>query len=231
MKKRSLSQQIADTIYELIIEEKEFQPGSKLPGENVLSERLGVSRATLREAIRILSSQGVLEVYRGKGTYVAADLKPQEGFNLSKQEWSQMRIKDLFEARLLFEPELAAIACRRATNEELENILNLGEKVERTIKAGKERSEIDQQFHNAIVEASHNVFLTQLVPIINRAVSESVFVYSYQDALVADTLRDHALLMSFLKIRDAAGAKYAMSIHLHHAIENMKLNVGEDPIF
>ena len=203
IKKKSLVQQVADDIYRLIVEEKEFKPGEQLPNENILSSQLGVSRATLREAIRILASQGVL---------------------------------DLYEARLLFEPEIAAIACRRATDGELENIFEIGHEVEKTILNGVDRTEIDQEFHRAIVQASHNDFMMRLLPVVNRAVKESIMLNDgcqlpSEDILAKDTLRDHGLLMEFLKKRDAAGAKYAMSIHLHHAITNLNLNVGEDPIF
>ena len=66
MIRKTLAQQTADSIYSLILEGSEFKPGDQLPGENILSEKLGVSRSTLRESIRILVAQGLLEVYRGR---------------------------------------------------------------------------------------------------------------------------------------------------------------------
>ena len=65
-----LSDRIADSIVSMIVVEKRFLPGSKLPNENILSEELKVSRTTLREAIRILATGGILETRRGKGTFV-----------------------------------------------------------------------------------------------------------------------------------------------------------------
>ena len=143
MNKKSLSQQVADDIYRMIMDDKTFQPGDQLPNENSLSEKLGVSRATLREAIRILSSQGVLEVYRGKGTYIATDMRAFKDFGLGNLDRMRIRLKDLYEARLLFEPEMAAIACRRATDEEIANIIHIGKQVEQVIHAGEDRTEID----------------------------------------------------------------------------------------
>lgn len=231
IKRKSLSQQVADIIYRMIVEDKIFKPGDRLPNENDLSEQLGVSRATLREASRILVSQGILEVYRGKGTYIAADMQAFGDFGLKNLERVRIRLKDLYEARLLFEPEMAAIACRRATDEEISKILKIGGEVEQTIQAGKDRTEIDQVFHRAIVKASHNDFMMRLIPIINRAVEEAILLNSGSRTLAEDTLRDHALVMDFLKKRDAGGAKQAMSIHIHHAISTLNLNVGDDPIF
>ena len=115
-----LSKQIEDKLYK-IISSGEFPPGSQLPGENELSARFGVSRSTLREAIRSLSAAGVLTVRRGKGTFVSENFKPGmpdvAEFNLRKS-----RVSDLFEARLIFEPDTAALACRRASDEEIEEI-------------------------------------------------------------------------------------------------------------
>ena len=70
-KKAKLSEKTSDRLYELIVEERRYMPGSKLPNENELSGALGVSRTTLREAISFLAAQGVLEIRRGKGTFVA----------------------------------------------------------------------------------------------------------------------------------------------------------------
>lgn len=231
MVRKTLAQQTANGIYNLILEGTEFKPGDQLPGENILSEKLGVSRSTLRESIRILVSQGILEVYRGKGTFVSADIKVPGDLGLEQMECVRVRLKDLYETRLLFEPEVSAIACRRASNEEIEGILKLGAEVEQTIQNNGDRTIIDQEFHNAIVHASHNAFLQRLIPIINRAVEEAILFGSGTGTLAENTLRDHALLMEFLKNRDAGGAKQAMYIHLHHAIATLRLNTGEEPIF
>ena len=78
-RKVKLSERTADRLYELIMEERQFAPGSKLPNENELSEALHVSRTTLREAISFLVAQGVLEIRRGKGTFVAEELPASGG--------------------------------------------------------------------------------------------------------------------------------------------------------
>ena len=99
-KKAKLSEQTSDRLYEMIVDEHRYMPGSKLPNENELSETLGVSRTTLREAISFLAAQGVLEIRRGKGTFVAESL-PTEGLDLTALAGvrSRVRAKDLFEMR------------------------------------------------------------------------------------------------------------------------------------
>ena len=83
-KKTKLSERTSDRLYEMIVDEGCYAPGSKLPNENELSGELGVSRTTLREAISFLVAQGVLEIRRGKGTFVASDL-PAEGLDLDRK--------------------------------------------------------------------------------------------------------------------------------------------------
>ena len=80
MKKQNLSQRTAERLYSLIVAEGRLAPGDKLPNEVELSRQLGVSRATLREAIRDLTVQGVLEVRRGKGTFVSEQVGEIEDF-------------------------------------------------------------------------------------------------------------------------------------------------------
>ena len=119
MSKRNLSQQTAERLYNSIVAEGTLRPGDKLPNEVELSQQLGVSRATLREAIRELAACGVLEVRRGRGTFVSEEVADIEDFGFSGLERLQGQLRDLFELRSIFEPKAARLACQRATEEEL----------------------------------------------------------------------------------------------------------------
>ena len=119
MDKKNLSQQTMERLYNQIVAEKTLAPGDKLPNELELSVQMGVSRATLREALRMLIAQGVLEVRRGKGTFVSEHVEDIEDFGFSDLEHVRGQLRDLFELRAIFEPGAARLACRRATEEEL----------------------------------------------------------------------------------------------------------------
>ena len=82
----NLSQQTAERLYNQIVAEGRLSPGDKLPNEVDLSHELGVSRATLREAIRALTVQGVLEVQRGRGTFVSRQVAEIEDFGFGRLE-------------------------------------------------------------------------------------------------------------------------------------------------
>ena len=223
MSKQNLSQQTADRLYTAIAVEQQFHPGDKLPNELELSQQLGVSRATLREAIPTLTDRGVLEVRRGKGTFVSARAEELDGLGFSRLEQVRGQLRDLFELRTMFEPRCAALACRRAAPEELADILEKGAEVERCIRAGRDRTRADQEFHTAIVRAAHNEFLLRLLPMIHQAVSTAVERGGPEEQLAEDTLRDHALLLEFFRKRDGAGAEHAMAIHMLHSMDVMGL--------
>lgn len=223
LEKTSLSQQTARKLYTMVVVEKRLEPGEKLPAEPELCRRMGVSRTTLRDAIRALTTQGVLEVRRGRGTFVSARVGEVGDFGFAALDSVKDRLRDLFELRSVFEPQAARLACRRATAEELREILARGAEVERHILAGEDRTEADREFHAAIVRATHNEFFMRLMPIISQAVETAVKAGEHPDRLSGDTLRDHALLMDFFKARSESGAEHAMAIHMHHSMGVMGL--------
>ena len=223
MEKKSLAQQTAEGLYARIVAEGRPGPGEKLPNELELSQELGVSRTTLREAIRSLVTQGVLEVRRGKGTFVSEQVGEIEDFGFGDLERVKGQLRDLFELRSIFEPQAAKLACLRATEEELSDILEKGAAVEACIRSGQDRVEADGAFHAAIVRATHNAFMMRLLPMINQAVAAAITSGQHKDQLAEDTRRDHALLMDFFRKGDAEGAGHAMAIHMHHSMDVMGL--------
>lgn len=229
--KKNLSQQTADKIYKMIVKDQCYRPGEQLPNELLLSEQLGISRTTLRDAVRILTLQGVLEVQRGKGTFVSTEEAIFGNYGLDNVDRIRVKLKDLFEMRLLFEPQVVALACRRGTDEEIKAICEQGSIVADIIKKGGNRTAADQEFHRLIVVAAHNDFMNYLIPLINRAVDEALLLGSTKETLSRNTLQDHALIMEFLKKRDETGARNAMEIHIHHAIHTLELNSETEAIF
>lgn len=222
-KKAKLSEQTSDRLYEMIVDEHRYEPGSKLPNENELSEALHVSRTTLREAISFLVAQGVLEIRRGKGTFVAEDL-PAAGLDLTSLAGlrSRVRAKDLFEMRLIFEPATVALACQRASDEELRQILKKAQRMEHVAAEGGDWPLADQEFHWAIIKASHNEYMRRLYPIINSAVNEILQISQNRQHMQDIALADNRLILEFLLKRDEAGARHAMSIHMKHLINTLQ---------
>ena len=195
-----LSQSIADTILTMITIEKRYKAGDKLPNENELAAELNVSRTTLREAIRILVAYNILEIQRGKGTFVTpAAFETSPGL----RELSDIKVnaRDLYEMRLIFEPEAAGLAAVRGTDAEIKRILELGEKIEQEIRAGQDRTDNEHAFH--------------------KAIAKGVTLSAVSPKAASDTVTDHRMIMDFLGQRNAEGAKNAMKIHIMHAIREL----------
>ncbi len=215
---KSLAESVADDILSMITIDKAYQPGGKLPNENELSARLQVSRTTLREAIRILAAHGVLEIRRGKGTYVKENREFSEEFSLHTLSLPKPDLKDLYEMRLIFEPRAAYYAAKRATEKELERILHYGALVESLILQKDDRTEVEQAFHKSIARATHNEFMNRLMPILIKAIDKGVPLSDEDGEMVENTLQDHRMIMSFLKSRDPQGAETAMKLHILRAM-------------
>ena len=168
-------------------------------------------------------AQGVLEIRRGKGTFVSDDL-PSSGLDLTSLAGlrSRVRAKDLFEMRLIFEPATVALACLRATDEELSQIEKKARRMEQIAAEGGDWPLADQEFHWAIIKASHNEYMRRLYPIINSAVNEILQISQNRQHMQDIAVRDNRLILEFLLKRDEAGARHAMSIHMKHLINTLQ---------
>lgn len=221
---KRLSDSIAEDILAMITIEKRFLPGDQLPNEIELSTELKISRTTLREAIRILVTNGILEIKRGRGTFVKKDIDLNDTMqSFNKLANARINAKDLYEMRLIFEPEAAFYATLRASDAELARILTYGKQIEQKIKQEKDRTDVEQKFHKEIAKATHNEFIDRLMPIIFQAIDQGVKLSQTNKLVEKDTLHDHQMIMEFMKARNPEGAKNAMKIHILHAMRDLEI--------
>ena len=221
----ALSVRVADAITEMIVQQR-FRPGDRLPNELELSEELHVSRTTLREALRILSTRGLLEARRGVGTFVTRSQSIHDDFDVLKIQNTRVNIKDLYEMRLMFEPQAAYYACLRSSDAELDTILHYGALDEEMIRSGDPHwDECEQKFHNSIASATHNQFITALLPIFNRAIHQGIILANQSPQAAETTIHDHRLLMRYLKARNPEGAKAAMYLHMINTMHEFSIEV------
>ncbi len=216
--KRSRAEQTADELSTLIFDGVEFQPGDRLPNEIELANRFHVSRTTLREAIRTLTVRGMVEVRHGIGTFVSTQLPAPSDYGLHDLANLKVDARDLYEARLIFEPHVAALAVKRATEREMKMILEMEKEIELAYRRGEDISELDRRFHNTLVKCAHNPFLEQIITIINDAINNMSCIIDF--SLVQDMVaNDHQYIMNFIKKRDSVGAESAMKVHILHCME------------
>ena len=210
--KTLLVPQIEDQLM-LYINQLDIQIGSKLPNEYELAERFGVGRSTIREAVKSLASKGVLEVRRGAGTYIRnTGVMLNDPLGLSKFEDKYKLAMELFDVRILLEPEIVMLACENATEEEKNHIKELCDEVEELYNQGKNHIQKDMEFHECIARCSRNRVIEVLVPIIYTAVT--TFANLTQRKLKRETIETHREITDAILRGDSMGAKCAMIMHL-----------------
>ena len=222
LKNKLLAEQVEDQIYHYILDTP-IEPGAKLPNEFALGEKFRVGRSTIREAIKLLSSKGIVEVRQGSGTKGLSD-----PLNLRSVQDKNALAFDLVNVRLLLEPGIAEIAAQNATPEDIERLQRLCERVETKIRDGERYIEDDIAFHTCIAESSKNLVVGQLIPIIDTAVM--MFVNVTHKKLIDETIMTHRMITEAIARHDPLGARSAMVMHLNfNRTYIKKVYDGEDP--
>ena len=158
VKRYPLSKQVADKL-EQMIAEGEYAVGERIPTEIELMDMFEVSRNTVREAVRALTSAGVLDVKQGDGTYVRSTNR----FNANlRMRYEQVSIEHIKEARNSIEITIAHLAAMRRTEEDVQKMQTALEKRSGLVENVKENTLADVEFHMAIAEACHNPILIDL---------------------------------------------------------------------
>lgn len=210
--KKLLVTQIEDQIM-LYIQQEDTQIGSKLPNEYELAERFGVGRSTIREAVKGLVSKGVLEVRRGAGTFVTNTMCLQsDPLGLARFHDKYQLAMELFDVRILLEPEIAAMACENATEAEKEELQKLCDEAEKLYLRGKNHIQKDMEFHTCIAKCSKNRVIEILIPVIHTAVT--TFANLTHRKLMQETIDTHRQITEAILRGDSIGAKCAMIMHL-----------------
>lgn len=212
MEKKLLGRRVEDALLDYILQEL-IEIGQKIPNEYELAEKFGVGRSTVREAVKGLVSKGILEVRRGSGTFVVSTSSLEEDpLGLSRFPDKYKLALELFDVRLMIEPEIAVLACENATEEELDQLQKLCAEVEELCRSGEDHTAKDVEFHTCIARCSKNRVVELLVPVINSAVV--TFANLTQRSLKEETIITHREILDSILRKDAVGARCAMVMHL-----------------
>ena len=217
--RRTVTMDAVNRIKEMILDGR-LAPGERLPSERTLSELLGVSRPTIREAIRSLVAMHILEVRQGSGTFVSS-LSMDQLFRPIQFAiaLSDTGIADLFDVRMLLEPGAARFAAQRGTDAELRAIEERADLARQHQDDYQEFARLDFDLHRLIVEASHNGLLVNLHESIGALTLESRTITVQLPGVTERTAEDHAGIARAILARDAAAAERAMRQHLEHVLE------------
>lgn len=218
LEETTLANQVTGKIERLVVD-RDYRPGDRLPAERELARQFGVSRTVIREAVRVLAANGLLEVRRGSGTIICSPSVKSVSRTLSlflRGGQRELDYRKVLEVRFLLEVEIAGLAAERRTAEDLD-------KMERILKdtpgvqTRQQFVEVDIAFHAALAEATRNELYTLLLDSIGevmRRVRE--LAWDIREAGVR-AYQYHSAILDQVREGNRAGARQAMREHLYEA--------------
>ncbi|MFQ5803720.1 MAG: FadR/GntR family transcriptional regulator [Candidatus Methylomirabilales bacterium] len=226
IKKTRVYEDIVAQLKDLIAGGK-VKPGDQLPSERELSEMFQVSRASVREAIRSLESMGLIQIRQGEGTYIASSVETllaSVAFTIQRDPLLQV-----FEARKILEPAIAALAAERATAEEVGSLEAILNEQAQQVAAGETGVEADTRFHSTLADAAKNEVLLRLNDAIVDRLHETRERSLQTQGRPDRSLAGHQEILRAIQSKDPANARDAMLNHLE-TIEHNVLKSPDTPL-
>jgi GntR family transcriptional repressor for pyruvate dehydrogenase complex len=214
-----ISQQIIVQIRNLIFEGK-LSPGEKLPPEHILTKQFGVSRQTLREALRALEFIGLIDIKKGSaGGPCIAEMDSSNALEILTNYlyFKKLTINHLSEVRKIVEPPAAAMAAAIMTEEELEE---MGKVIETSRKANldspviQETGYYDLRFHRLIGECTRNPLLIIIIDFIETVMEDMKRLHRVEKKYYTSIFQSHELIYEALRARDGKAASSEMYAHI-----------------
>ncbi len=207
-----------------LIRQGEILHGSRLPPERALAEQFGVGRSSVREAIRSLELQGLVVTRHGSGSFVNTQSLDAVA-TLMAPENGTGGLEDIFEMRHLLEPQIAALAARRATPADIERLASILVEQQRQVLEGETGVDADTEFHFTLASATHNPALVKVVIAVEDVLRRSRDRYLQQAGRPERSLHSHHEILAMVRAGDDAGARRAMD---HHLTTVEPANISDD---
>ena len=202
-------------------------PGSRLPSERELAEKLSVSRPTIREAMIALELSGIVEIRTGSGIYVTAK-KPFLAI-----EDKGIGPFEILEIRAIIESEACALAARHITDDQIAELKQAIAEMEEEEKRPDASEKSDWKFHNIIASATQNSAISTVVNWLWELRSKSDLSSAFASRLRAEgvhpSIQDHKTIVAALEKRDEKKAKAAMQKHIENATAAASTYFDNDP--
>lgn len=218
--RKELSAEAAKRLREMIAMQ-DMKAGDRLPNEAELGKMFGISRSTVREAVKLLLADNVVEIQRGKGTFVT--IQPGVGRDpLGLEFANRSRLLDnLMETRMMIEPQIAALAAQRADRQNLDKLAHIIEQIRAAGSDKGNHTPFDVAFHTAVAECSKNDVLYRIVPIICESIHEGYLKTANVPGSYERAIQSHINIYRAIWNRDSETAKNETEKHIRQTQEDM----------
>ena len=214
IKKTRIAEEVADRIRMLILDGT-FPAGQPMPSERLLRERFGVSRGSIRDALRTLETIGLLETRHGQGTFPKELTVDRLVAPLASVMTYRHDLQDeLMDVRRMFEPAVARAAATRATDEDFADLHRILDAQRRRLKTGRSAIVEDTAFHAALARSTRNRVVMRIMATLNDLLVESRALSLKQKGRPERSVEGHEAVVAALRCRDAEGAARAMYKHI-----------------
>lgn len=218
IKRESITESIIKQI-QILIQNESFSPGEKFPSERELAEKLCVSRPTVREAMKVLQSMGVVDVRSGSGTYLADNTSLLSDHLKVKAMLIRYSWLEMVEARRALESNLVELAAQRATEENKVALCEIVERMKQTRNDEDMFLETDYNFHYEISQASQNRFLSEMLDTTRGLLIEINHEIARIPMQIEESIKYHERILDAVLRGDSQKAKSEMLEHLQ-SVEN-----------
>ena len=195
----------------------ELKPGDRLPPEKELADRLGLSRSSLREAVKALDVLHLVDVRRGDGTYVTS-LEPKfllDAISFISEIQEDSSVFDIFEVRRILESQATGLAARRATPEDVAALRRESAEVAVHSDDAEQLLAHDMRFHQMISEIAGNQYLASLTSgLTPKTVRARIWRVLTQEGVVQRTLTEHDMIIDAIEARDSERAIEMATQHI-----------------
>lgn len=200
----------------------EWEPGSRIPTLQQISKDMEVSVTTVREALRALESQGIVSIEHGRGMYVRNDPLLLEDPAANLKELGDISLVKLLEARLLIEPELAALCARRASHAQVKELRELADTMVLQMEDGGPFLETDLAFHRLIAESAEHPVLQRMLEAIYPLLAEGRKQTNTLPHMRTKASSYHILIAIAIEERHEEQARQLMHFHIQDMLEALK---------
>jgi GntR family transcriptional repressor for pyruvate dehydrogenase complex len=207
-----------------LITRDEWKPGQQIPSQRVLSEQMEVSRASLREALQMLETLGLIRSEPGRGTFVTYGQPTNREAKLRWRYADSFSLRDVFQTRIMLESQIAASAALTADSETVEALVAATDEMQRGWEAGDlvANVEADLQFHRGVVAQCNNRMLQALYESVAGLLTETQRqpIPRTRTERMAESLGEHRALIAALRARDPDAARTAMAAHIRKTAQS-----------